>query len=214
MNLLDRLLLSLADRPARGLVVFDLDATLLHGGARNLRILREFAAEHRIDVGAPDPWEFGWDIRDAWRGPAALREPLLQFWAARYFTSEYAELDRPMPGAAAFVTRVAEVADVLYLTGRDEPNMGAGTRRSLAEHGFAGELWMKPSPATADAAWKVEAIARLDPDRVAATFENEPGNANLFAQAFPDAQHYLLTTYHSPGAPPLDPAVQSLDGFV
>ena len=40
---------------------------------------------------------------------------------------------------------------------------------------------------------------------VVASFENEPGNANMFLAAFPDALHVLLQTIHSPGAEPPRP---------
>ena len=180
------------------------------------RILREFAAAHAIAVDDLDPWSFGWDIRHA-GARAGVADPLLAdleaFWAARYFTSDYALEDRPMPGAVGYVARVAELADVLYLTGRDAPNMGEGTRQSLARHGLAGELWMKPDPDHTDLGWKIEAIGRLQDRGVAATFENEPGNANRFVAAFPDAMHFLVDTYHSPSAPPPDPALIRIDGF-
>ena len=37
---------------------------------------------------------------------------------------------------------------------------------------------------------------------VVATFENEPGNANLFVEAFPDAANVLVGHTHRPDAPP------------
>ena len=49
---------------------------------------------------------------------------------------------------------------------------------------------------------------------VVATFENEPGNANLFLDAFPDALHFLLLTEHSPEAEAPRPELIQTDDFL
>jgi hypothetical protein len=48
---------------------------------------------------------------------------------------------------------------------------------------------------------------------VVATFENEPGNANLLLEAFPDARHFLLDTVHSPEAEAPDSALIVIEDF-
>ena len=58
----------------------------------------------------------------------------------------------------------------------------------------------------------LDAVRSLDGE-VVATFENEPGNANLFMRAFPEAKHYLLDTVHSPEAEAPDPSLIVMDDF-
>src|SRR4051812_19808263 len=53
---------------ARGVLAFDLDSTLFDNLPRQARIVREFAAERRIDAllrCAPEHWTSGWDMRAA-----------------------------------------------------------------------------------------------------------------------------------------------------
>jgi hypothetical protein len=74
--------------------------------------------------------------------------------------------------------------------------------RSRSPRNWTGRciVHLKPSFDMADRAFKDEALAdiRSYQGEVVATFENEPGNANLFAEAFPDALHFLLETVTSP----------------
>jgi hypothetical protein len=66
-----------------------------------------------------------------------------------------------------------------------------------------------------DRAFKDDALSdiRSYKGRVIATFENEPGNANLFAQAFPDALHFWLLTLHSPDAERPSPVLIRSEDF-
>jgi hypothetical protein len=199
--------------------VFDLDSTLFSTAARNLRILRDFVAE--LDGRQPElaalvdalgVSDMGWNVHDdlAARGvqDRQLLARLKRFWRERFFSDPYLEHDEPVPGAAAFVEAChARGALIYYLTGRHVGGMEIGTVRSLREHGFPfwrGRcvLHLKPSFEMNDRAFKDEALAdiRSYQGEVVATFENEPGNANLFLAAFPDALHVLLETIHSPDA--------------
>lgn len=200
-----------------GTAVFDLDSTLFWTGKRHLRIAREFAElrpELAPIVAGLRAIDIGYDCDLALRaaGWAGDDGEFLRFWGERYFTSEYLAEDEPYPGAVAYVAACAERGRVAYLTGRAEPTMGAGTRDGLERWGLpSGELLMKPSVRLPDAAFKAEALRRLH--GVVATFENEPGNANLFARAFPDALHFLVRTVHSPDAEDALPQVRWIDGF-
>jgi hypothetical protein len=98
--------------------------------------------------------------------------------------------------------------------------MEQGTKRCLAKHDFprpgdrSVELHMKPKGGGDDENWKAVAIREIQARslRVVATFENEPGNANLFVAGFPDALHFLLDTVHSPNAePPCDQLILTPD---
>ncbi|MDP8254741.1 MAG: hypothetical protein P9M14_03245 [Candidatus Alcyoniella australis] len=91
-----------------------------------------------------------------------------------------------------------------YLTGRDSPGMGSGTRASLSEHGFPFDcqrvdLLMKPRIEIKDMDFKRDAVRQIgEMGQVLAAFDNEPGNINLFADTFPEAIVVLLDTIHSP----------------
>lgn len=201
------------------ILVFDLDSTLFSTAPRNLAILREFVLEnagthpHLADVaeriGLDD---MGWNVHEDLRRfgftEAEVLARLKGFWFDRFFRDEYLAHDTPVPGAAAFVHAChARGALIYYLTGRHVGGMEIGTVRSLRENGFPfwrGRcvLHLKPSFEMNDSTFKQEAVldVRSYHGEVVASFENEPGNANMFLRAFPDALHVLLETIHSPGA--------------
>jgi len=214
----ERIELSL-QRDSLPVVVFDLDSTLFSTAPRNLRILREFVALHAQrfpgvreaahEVGVE---HLGWDLREDLRR-RGLQDPhallaLRTFWSDRFFSDDYLLADTPVPGAVEFVEACHERgALVYYLTGRHVGGMELGTVRALTQHGFPfwhGRcvLHLKPSIEMNDRAFKDDALAdiRSYQGQVVATFENEPGNANMFASAFPAALHFWLTTIHSPDA--------------
>lgn len=202
------------------LVVFDLDSTLFATADRNLRILSEFAAEHTAafpglgtQVAALSPQDMGWNVLDPLKergyAPEGLKDRFIPYWVERFFTDEYVKEDPPNPGAVAFVNAChASGALIYYLTGRHKGGMEHGTVHSLSSHGFPywrgrAVLHLKPSFDMDDFAYKTEALADIRSylAPVVATFENEPGNANLFLDAFPEGTHFLLQTEHHPGAP-------------
>jgi len=214
------------------LVVFDLDSTLFTTGPRNLRILREFAArgadrwpEVEAIVASLAVGDIGWGIDACLQARgltdgSMLRE-LRAFWRPRFFSDEYLATDLPVPGAVEFVTACHDRgAMIYYLTGRHVGGMEIGTVRALGSHGFPywrGRcvLHLKPSSAMGDRAFKDDALAdvRSYRGRVVATFENEPGNANAFLRAFPEALHFLMQTVHSPGAEAPSPDLVPSDDF-
>lgn len=212
-------------------VVFDLDSTLFSTAARNWAILQEFvAAPERAELATSlamlRPEDIGWNIHQCLErrgiGDSALWNALHQFWFERFFTDDYLRHDRALPGAPAFVDAChVRGALIYYLTGRHVGGMEVGTVAALRSEGFPfwrGRcvLHLKPSFEMSDSAFKHDAIADVHSYRgeVVATFENEPGNANLFLRAFPDALHFLLLTVHSPQAENPDPALIPSADFV
>lgn len=202
--------------------VFDLDSTLFSTGPRNWTILQEFVADSgraaiASAVASLRPEDIGWNVHECLEqrgiGDPTLWRELRRFWAERFFTDAYLLHDRALPGAAAFVTAChTRGALIYYLTGRHVGGMEVGTVGALRNEGFPfwrGRcvLHLKPSFEMADKAFKDDAIADIRSYRgeVVATFENEPGNANMFLRAFPQALHFLLLTVHSPGAEAPDP---------
>ena len=208
------------------LVVFDLDGTLLRTGSRHLAILREFArtAEglpelDRLREVLPDLTadEFGYFVTDPLRSrgfeeKGALESALERFWSVSYFTSQWCVQDTPAPGALAFVERVREAgAIVWYATGRPEATMGVGTRITLQRHGFPidgkAALAMRGPDQETDADFKDAAVAAAAQCELVAQFENEPEHANRWAEAYPNALHFLVGDVHSPDAPPSRPDI-------
>ena len=197
-------------------VVFDLDSTLFSTEPRNYRIISEFIAQHGDEYpglrelgGTLELSDMGWGPIDPFvaRGFDApgFKKALRRFWGKRFFTSEYVVSDHPTPGAVEFASECHRRGAMLYyLTGRHVGDMGAGTVRALTEHGFPFwrgrcSLHLKPNFEMSDKPFKDQAMVdiRSNQGRVVASFENEPGNANLFMDSFPSALHFLLETTHS-----------------
>jgi hypothetical protein len=215
------------------IVVFDLDSTLFSTAPRNLRILEEFVGEHAArtpglaamfeGIGLAD---MGWNIHECLKqrgiGDESLWRELLRFWFERFFSDDYLLHDTAVPGAQDFVHAChARGALIYYLTGRHVGGMEIGTVRALTRQGFP--FWrgrcvvhLKPSFEMSDSAFKDEAVAdvRSYKGRVVATFENEPGNANMFLRSFPDALHFLLLTVHSPTAERPDASLIAMEDFL
>jgi len=200
-------------------VVFDLDSTLFSTEPRNMRIISEFVAEHGAEFPGLDELvsglqlsDMGWGVTEPFtdRGfdPPGFKKALSRFWGKRFFTSDYVISDHPTPGSVEFARQCHERGAMLYyLTGRHVSDMGAGTVKALTDHGYP--LWrgrctlhLKPSFELDDKVFKDAALRdiRSNQGEVVATFENEPGNANLFYDAFPGGLHFLLETIHSTNA--------------
>ena len=233
---LNNVLRSIDDTVAEGglpVLVFDLDGTLLDNRPRTLRILREFVAAHigrwpalDVIVGELTADDLGYDARDAVRergfdDPEAFGA-FFAFWKDRFFTDAYLVEDVPTPGAVEYARACwNRGAHLYYLTGRHVGGMEAGTAESLARLGFpmyAGRssLHLKPGFDVPDPEFKDGAIAQVRSMKgpVLATFENEPGHANLFEGAFPGAATFLVDTGHSTSAPPPSPTLLVVDDFL
>lgn len=233
MSPLGRLLARIQAATDRGIVpvvLFDLDSTLFSTQERNWAILAEFVARDGLPprlaevVATLGPERMGWnvmeDVRVAGFDHASTLDELRAFWFERFFRDAYLHHDQPLPGAVEFARGVHDAGGhVVYLTGRDEPNMGQGTRSALTGRGFPfacdrADLMLKPAFEEPDLDFKRRAIADVKKlGTVLGVFENEPVNANLFAEAFPDADVFFLETVHSPDPPPLAPRIQRLKDF-
>lgn len=210
--------------------IFDLDDTLFHSGSRTRAILEHYAHTRRPEL-LPAirrlpftalPYSFEAAARRIGIHDAATVADAKAYWARRFFGDQWPIVDVPLSGAVEYVRGLhRKGVRIVYLTGRDEPGMGAGTRQALRDAGFPLErgserahLFMKPRFGQDDAEFKsraVEEIRALGP--VFATYENEPGNANILLAAFPDATHFLVGDRHRPGAPDPDPAVRRVEGY-
>lgn len=211
-------------------VVFDLDSTLFDTAARHHRILREFAREHGDPallegVAGIALADLGWSLTEPLkaRGFDApdLHRDLQEYWAARFFSDPYVLEDHASAGAPEFVTACYERgAFVYYLTGRHVGGMETGTLQALVSRGFPAlrgrvALHLKPSFHLNDRAFKDTALEEIRSLRgeVVATFENEPGNANMFREAFPGALTFLVGSVHAPNPEPAHPDVIRIPDF-
>lgn len=212
-------------------VVFDLDGTLMDNRPRSLAILNEIAAvwgdrepEVAKQLKTATPHGLAYLFHESLHRLGITRSDLVteaeEYWRARFFRDEHLVHDVALPGSVAFAKACYEAGAVLvYLTGRDLPLMGLGTFRSLRDLGFpigvAGtEVILKPDAAMPDEAFKRLAapeLARVG--TVIASFDNEPGNCNVFLSTYPECDSILVDSQHMPGAPPLAPGVRVIKDF-
>ena len=216
---------------ARPVVVFDLDGTLMDNRPRTTAILKEIAAlwektepvlATRLRDAAPEkvPYHF----KDTLAVFGVEREDLQRFafeyWKTHFFADPHIQHDVQVAGAVDFARACYEAgANLVYLTGRDLPQMGVGTFGSLKSLGFpiglcGTELVLKPDPKMLDFEFKRfegPKLARVG--TVVAAFDNEPENCNVFLAQFPDAESVLIDTQHAGGAPPLAGGVKVIPDF-
>jgi hypothetical protein len=201
----------------RPVVVFDLDDTLFDSRTRTKLIFHEFAEDTSMQTQFPNETrvldqvriediqyslkdtlvDFGIDTPD-------FETALNTYWVARFFTSAYCVVDRPIAGAANYVRELeAAGAFIIYLTGRDTPNMGAGTTTALLSNHFPTDpegtyLLMKSDHAIDDLTFKQQAFSWIKQQgTVIAGFENEPRNINAYDAAFAGGTMVLLDTIRS-----------------
>jgi len=218
--------------PRAGVVVFDLDGTLMDNRPRTAVILRELASSWSArepaiaaKLASANADELLYLLTDSLAKLGVTRTDLVAeaetFWRDRFFTDRYLAYDVEVAGASAFARACYEAGGVLvYFTGRDLPLMGVGSFASLRDLGFpigvpGTELVLKPDAAMPDEAFKRmsgPALARVG--RIVGIFDNEPANCNVLGRHFPDAASVLLDTQRLPGAPELDRGVRVIADFL
>lgn len=189
-------------------VVLDLDHTLFDNGPRTCEILLEYANQHnRPDLGDAViglgnlrnlPYLFKDIVNFAFKGqiPSDLDlGEIGKFWKERFFQDDYIKHDVPIEGAAEFARGIRlEGAHLVYLTGRDRPNMMKGTVNSLWHHSFpvpadgGVTLILKPSFDQPDEDFKRDAVSQIQGmGEVVGFVDNEPAMCQIFRDAFPKA---------------------------
>jgi len=231
-RLLDSILERVADRAGGpSVVVFDLDGTVMDNRPRVVAILHELAEEWRrrhpeaadlVARASPDQIVYGFqeNLRRLGVLDEVLHDHGFEFWKQRFFNDPHIRHDIEVPGARDYVRACYDAgAIVVYLTGRDLPNMALGSFASLRDHGFpiglvGTELVVKPSFDMPDLTFKrgvAPALSRLG--RVVAAFDNEPANCNLFTEHHPACATVFLDTQYAPDPPPLHPRVKVIHSF-
>lgn len=230
--LLDAIVARARDRRARpSVIVFDLDGTLMDNRPRVVAILHELAAHWRARHPAAaeacaraqvDDIVYGFleNLKGLGVHDLALHAEGLEFWKERFFKDKHVQHDVEVLGARDYARACYDAGAVLvYLTGRDLPNMALGSFASLRDLGFpigvvGTELVVKPTFETPDADFKRDvapALARLGD--VIAVFDNEPANVNLLLAAHPAAEGVFLDTQFAPNPPALDPRAKVIHHF-
>jgi len=212
-------------------VVFDLDGTLMDNRPRVVAILHELAhawrdrhgeAAERCERVQPDDIVYGFveNLRRLGVEGSALHTEGLAFWKERFFADPHVRHDVEVKGARAYARACHEAgAVIVYLTGRDLPNMALGSFASLRDLGFpigviGAELVVKPTFEMPDSDFKRSVAPELRRlGTLIAVFDNEPMNVNLFLDAYPAATGVFLDTQYAPDPPPLDPRALVIQSF-
>ncbi len=212
-------------------LVFDLDGTLLDNRPRGARIFHEMAdawrparpaLAARLATAQADAIVYGLheNLRLLGVDDDALLEEGFTFWKDRFFTDAYMKYDVAVPGARDFVSACYGAgATIVYLTGRDLPNMALGTFASLRDQGFpigvvGTSLVTKPAFDIPDTVFKQDVAPSLSRHgRVVGIFDNEPANCNLLLEHHDHAFCVFLDTHHAPNPPALDARARVIDSF-
>ena len=193
---------------------------------RNLKILKELPSEIpelKTVIDRIGDADIGWNVMGFLKEHTDLSEDMEQriaaFWKKRFFTDEYVIYDTPYPGADSFVDWLHEKGvGIIYLTGRDRPNMSAGTISSFTEHGFpvgdGARFVFKPDFDEPDLDFKLRALEEINgTGTVVLAVENEPGNANIIKRCCPGALVMLINTITSPSPEAPDDGILHFDHY-
>ncbi|HOT74826.1 MAG TPA: HAD family acid phosphatase [Candidatus Wallbacteria bacterium] len=206
-------------------VVFDLDSTLFDNAPRNRAIIEEFA--ETVKDKYPDFYKavkamknenLAYSLDDTLKNIGISDDKILKelkkVWYDKFFTDKYVVLDKAYEGAVDYVTKLHKAgAKIVYLTGRDTPDMEKGTLQSLKDYKFPigdtnSVLLTKPEKKIKDDEYKKTASAEImKMGKVVASFDNEPKNVNLFKEVFPGAIIVFVETNHSPKAVPVNASI-------
>lgn len=200
----------------RAFVLLDLDSTLYEVSERSAQIFRhaardlgELPAPVRARLETVSKEELGYSVRDSWvalglcaQDPAlsAACESLERYWRHHFFSDTFLGHDELYAETREWVNRLhATGAEIVYLTGRDEPAMRQGTLANLVRDGLpvgpGTHLCLKDRRDRDDVEHKVGAARRFaETGEIAASFENEPRNFAALVAAFPDASHVFVDT--------------------
>ncbi|HSI05241.1 MAG TPA: hypothetical protein VLC93_12220 [Myxococcota bacterium] len=223
----------------RPVVVFDLDDTLfVSHQPRTHRILREWlAARPALDTGiaralaAVNERDIPYGgVKPTFQKAARLElgDPKVAaalvdfetFWKARFLSNAYVIHDPRQPGGVDYARAIfAMGAGIAYLTGRDAPNMGEGTRIAIRNSGLPEpsdrvQLYLKPRADMDDAEFKRSVRAAIAASgKVVATFDNAPANVVVLSKSFPDAAHVFVDTIYDSAPVEVRDGLYRVKGF-
>lgn len=222
----------------RPVAVFDLDGTLFDVRFRTLHIVNDFIAQPRIQTDFPREVSLVRNLTvsqiayslegtlnrlgiDRYSEHTAQFSRLaIDYWFEHFFTNPMVLNDMPFEKAAAFVHELHDRGcHIVYLSGRDVPNMSEGTMQALRNHGFPTEghqisVFLKPAYGLDDVEFKQTAMKHIASlGDVFFTIDNEPANVRMFAEQFPGKIHVLFLTQHARDLELKSPDIVVVDDF-
>ena len=202
--------------------IFDLDGTLFNVNYRHIAIMRKLTAqsefrnefkEYCAAIDKLSPGDFLYSIEASLNRAGITRysehsaqfiRQVENFWFKHFFTDEYVLQDEPYSGAVACVKHYHQQgAQIVYLSGRDIPNMSRGTIGALEKYGFPHSghqvtVCLKPAYGLDDYLFKKQSLEAIRTEgTVIATFDNEPANVDLFIKEFPEAMNFHFDTQYA-----------------
>lgn len=212
-------LISSAKQPV---AIFDLDGTVFDVTYRTLEIVKRFIAQPEINSRFPEHVSIARKLKhssylysleatlnsagiDRYSEHSAHFLHLAEtYWYKHFFTDDLLSADLPYAGALECVRYFhSQGAHVVYLSGRDIPNMSRGTIESLEKHGFPHTghgvtICLKPAYGQDDLLFKKQSLETISTlGHVVATFDNEPANVKLFIESFPNAINVHFNTLYA-----------------
>ncbi|MEW6058298.1 MAG: HAD family hydrolase [Bdellovibrionota bacterium] len=210
----------------RPVAIFDLDGTLFDVTYRSMEILKRFLAQPDTRSHFPEQWAAASKLRyqdflysleatlnnigiDRYSEYAArFLHAAETYWFKHFFTDDFVVHDVPYPGALSCVQSLRQQGvHIVYLSGRDIPNMSRGTLQALENHGFPHQghgitVCLKPAYGQDDLLFKKQSIETISSEgEVIFTIDNEPANVQMFLERFPEAFH---VHFHSLFARPME----------
>lgn len=202
-------------------LIFDLDGTLFDVSHRTLGIIHEWLDKDRdrfhmsildrirtttlenVGYGLSHVFEnIGLDLRD--EEVVKVFVEAERYWRKRFFDGKaLVEFDKPVAGAPAFVKKCIDAGyKIVYLSGRLDQTMRAGTEEQLLAFGFPLNehclIDLKDRSDLDDMDFKNHAFMRLCAKHwVLANFENEYVNLAAMAMHQRECVHVILDTQHS-----------------
>ena len=214
----------------KSIALLDIDDTLVDCRHRKLAVLRRYAesltSDHadREKILALKLEDMQYRVYDSLDRAAVddlvTRKACFQYWLQHYFSKPYFLQDTPFPGAAEFTGWLVENGiDIIYLTARDQMNMGEATTEYLKNSKFCfgnqqTSLIMKSDSKEYDADFKLRILEEVAAEgEVIVAMENELRHLNQMAEHFPKALMYWRNTRFSPEQPEAHERIKILEAF-
>jgi len=219
---LDQMIAELKAESKQAVAIFDLDGTVFDVTHRSVEILRRFLDQKEIQEKFPEQTTVAKKLKytdhlysleatlnnagiDRYSEHAAhFLHAAETFWFKHFFIDELLAYDAAYPGALDCVQHLHKSGvHIVYLSGRDIPNMSKGTILALEKAGFPHTghrvmMCLKPAYGQDDLLFKRQALESIrELGDVIATFDNEPANVEMFIESFPQALNFHFDTLYA-----------------
>ena len=195
------------------IMIFDLDGTLVEPHYRIYNIFVELAGELNLPDDAKsvifdsNPDQYSYHPEETLENLGISEElisKIMSSWLGYFLSNRFLQYDRPMKGGYYFVRNILSLGvKVVYLTGRDVPNMGEGTRQWLEKFNFLDrsgrtELIMKRDLSITNAESKHVACKEMNSSGEAVlVIDNEPKELEFMLNVFPESIGVLMDSPNS-----------------